>query len=124
MCIRDSLYPAEQAALEAQFNVLPAAQQTTLTNLLTEVRRLARDFFDNQLRKQPLRLEGEAGFLEEADFDDLFAPLTPLQAFAAGDSDAELAAKRAANEAISRANEEELRRRRGRIAQALSLIHI
>ena len=115
---RGVLYPAEQAALEAQFNVLPAAQQTTLANLLTEVRRLARDFFDNQLRKQPLRLEGEAGFLEEADFDDLFAPLTPLQAFAAGDSDAEIAAKRAANEAISRANEEELRRRRGRIAQA------
>lgn len=53
----------------------------------------AREFFDNHLKKQKLRLDAEAGFLEESDFNSLFS-------------------------AIPAGNLTELQSRRDRIAQA------
>jgi hypothetical protein len=75
----------------------------------------ARDFFDNHLRKQKLRLEGEAGFLDDADFSALFGELKPLTTILSTDNQAEVNSKRAKME---REILEELQRRRYRIGQA------
>lgn len=57
---------------------LPAPVAQVFARLLDDLQAQARTFFDNHLKKQKLRLEAEAGFLDDADFDTLFAPLQPL----------------------------------------------
>ncbi len=115
---RGVLLPAERAALQAQFGGLPAGQRGTLAALLDNAAQQALDFFDSQLRKQPLRRAEDAGFLDRADFDVLFAPLAAPTAILPGDTPAEVAAKEAANAASERSNQAELRNRRMRTAAA------
>jgi hypothetical protein len=113
---RGVLFAAEQTALETQFNALPAAKLATLRALLTNVRQQARDFFDNQLKKQPLRRPDETGYLEEIDFAGLFELLKPLKLILPTDTEAQAEAKRLENEAITEENRLELEGRRVRIA--------
>ena len=61
-----------RAGLEARH---PA---TLFAELMQDAEAQAREFFDNQLKKQKLRLDDEAGFLDEGDFSKLFDPLKPL----------------------------------------------
>lgn len=77
-----------------------------------------REFFDDQLRKHAVRVADDAGFLDEADFDSLFAPLQPLLEIPSTDSDQEIEAKQVANDKIHGGNLAQLQRRRNRVAQA------
>ena len=115
---RGVLLPAARTALLAQLNTLPVGQHATLAALLDDVAQQALDFFDSQLRKQPLRRVDEAGFLDRADFDGLFAPLALPAAILPGDDPAQVAAKEAANALVERNNQVKLQDRRGRIAAA------
>ncbi len=86
------------------------------------------EFFANHLLEQPLRVDGEVGFLKADDFDVLFAPLektSDAQLIAATDTNDQIAAKEAQNEAISAQNEETQKKnnatlegRRHRIAES------
>ncbi|MGE3163992.1 MAG: neuraminidase-like domain-containing protein [Planctomycetota bacterium] len=119
LTVRGVLVDPAKTAMRTRFDaVLTAAQKQTFADLLDGVERQAREFFDNQLKKQTLRLDGEAGFLEDADFPKLFAPLDPLTQILSTDTQAEVDFKRAENEKIERENLEELRKRRYRIGQA------
>ena len=115
---RGVLFKDQEDKLLASFAAaLNAQQKLAFAGLLAGVRQLARDFFDNQLKKQQLRLDGEAGFLEEKDFAALFLPLKPLQKLAVEDTDQQIADKLAENETIERENQQELQKRRARIAK-------
>jgi hypothetical protein len=78
----------------------------------------ALEFFGSHLKKQTLGISGEAGFLEDADFASLFAPLSPLKPISSTESPAEVAAKQKENQQIEEKNQKELQRRRYRIGQA------
>jgi hypothetical protein len=119
LTVRGVLFDPAKTAMQGNFDgALTAPQKLTFAKLLDGVERLARDFFDNQLKKQTLRVDGEAGFLEEADFLKLFAPLDPLTAILSTDTQAEVEFKQAENENIQRKNLAELQQRRHRIGQA------
>jgi hypothetical protein len=119
LTVRGVLFDLAKTAMKASFDaVLTAPQKQAFADLLDGVQMLARDFFDNQLKKQKLRLDGEAGFLEEADFATLFSPLEPLKELLSTDSLAELEFKRGENEKTEKKNQEELQKRRDRIAKA------
>ena len=117
--IRGVVFDPAKAALNAKFDaILNAAQKQVFSELLDEHERLTREFFENQLKKQPLRLAGEAGFLEDADFDDLFAPLKLLEKIKSTDSPAEIESKLKKNQETEEKNQKELQKRRYRIGQA------
>ena len=117
--VRGVLSDSDKLAMEASFDaMLNAPQKSAFAELLDSVQKLAHEFFDNNLRKQRLRLEAEAGFLEGADFDTLFSPLEPLKAILPNDTPAEANAKHSENERIEKRNQAELQKRRYRIAQA------
>ena len=119
LTIRGVLFDPAKTAMKTSFDaVLTASQKQAFAQLLDGVERLAREFFDNQLKKQKLRLDGEAGFLEDADCVKLFAPLDPLTEILSTDTQAEEDFKRTQNEKIERENLEELQKRRYRIGQA------
>ncbi|OLR93852.1 neuraminidase-like domain-containing protein [Actinokineospora bangkokensis] len=69
--VRGVLTDEQRAALVA------AHPGPALPALLDAARAEARAFFDATLRKQRLRLDDEAGFLDDADFATLFAPVIP-----------------------------------------------
>ena len=98
--------------------VLTASQKQTFADLLDSVERQAHEFFDKQLKKQTLRFDVEAGFLDDADFPQLFAPLDRPIPILSTDTQAQIDSKRAGNEEIERKNLDELQKRRYRIAQA------
>lgn len=109
----------EKAAMKSRFDAaLTEAQKQAFATLLDGVQKLTREFFDNQLKKQRLRLDGEAGFLEETDFDALFSPLEPLKEILPTDSPVEADSKRDENEKIDKKNQKDLQTRHNRIAQA------
>lgn len=115
----------DPAPLKAKFQaVLSAGQNATFDLALREQARLAREFFDAHLKKQRLRVDGEAGFLEESDFTgaapvrSLFAALEPMVPSLATDSAAEVALKEQANRDAESRNQVELQDRRVRIARA------
>lgn len=119
MTVRGVLFDPAKTAMKTSFDaVLTAPQKQAFAQLLDGVEMLAREFFDNQLKKQKVRLDGEAGFLEDADFVKLFAPLDPLTEILSTDTQAEVDFKRTENEKIERKNLEELQKRRHRIRQA------
>jgi hypothetical protein len=119
LTVRGVLFDPAKTAMKTSFDaVLTTPRKQTFANLLDGVERLAREFFDNQLKKQTLRLDGETGFLEDADFSKLFAPLEPLTVILPTDSQEEVDFKRTENEKTERKNLEELQRRRNRIGQA------
>ena len=119
LTVRGVLFdPAKKAMKDSLDSVLTTDQKQVFAELLDGVQKLAREFFDNQLKRQTLRLDGEAGFLDDADFPELFAPLEPLTPILSTDTPTELDFKRAENEKIGRRNLEELQKRRYRIGQA------
>lgn len=61
----------------------PHVPSPLLTRLLEQVQQQARDFFTQHLRKSASGAVPASGFLDDADFDTLFAPL-PADAMAAG----------------------------------------
>lgn len=65
----------KQALINQVGHLLSANQKPVFASLLDSTQQLAKDFFDNYLKKQPLRSNDEAGFLVQARFDELFAPL-------------------------------------------------
>lgn len=93
-------------------------QQKVFASLLDNIQNLARDFFDNQLKKQPLRLNDEAGFLEDSDYEELFQALTPLKKILPTDTPEEITNKVQQNEDIERENQKSMQQRRYRTAQA------
>ncbi len=99
---------------------LSTAQKPVFKDLLAGLRQQAQAFFDAQLKKQPLRREGEAGFLDDADFETLFRPLKPLTQIAPGDNPQAVAEKRKQNEQIEAQNQATLAARRARIAAAFT----
>lgn len=112
LTIRGVLFPAEKGRLKALF---PAP---IFSGLLDDLEKQARLFFDNRLLKQKLRLDGEAGFLDDNDFKTLFEALKPLLKIAPGDAPPQIDAKLKENEKIQQENQIELQGRRARIAQA------
>lgn len=74
LTFRGVLFDATKNSLKAAINpALSGAQQTLLAALLDDVQQQARAFFDQHLRKQT-GAQPESGFLENADYDLLFAP--------------------------------------------------
>lgn len=119
LTFRGVLFEDQKTELQTIFDaLLTAPQRPAFAELLGGVQTLAREFFDNQLKKQKLRLEDEAGFLEDGDFSQLFLPLAPLIRILSTDNEDEIKAKVTANEQIQRENLTELQSRRDRIAQA------
>jgi len=78
----------------------------------------ALEFFDTQLKKHAVRVDYDAGFLEEGDFNSLFGPLKALLEILATDTEQQINDKQLANDVIRRENLAELQRRRNRIAEA------
>lgn len=75
LTFRGVLFDPQKNALKAAINpTLTSAQQTLLAELLDDVQHQARAFFDRHLRKQT-GAQPESGFLEDADYDLLFAPM-------------------------------------------------
>jgi len=71
---RGVLFDAQKNALKAAVNpALTSAQQTLFAALLDDVEQQAQAFFNLHLRKQS-GTQLESGFLENADYDLLFAP--------------------------------------------------
>lgn len=114
---RGVLFAAQKAELETKFNaVLTKPQLLVFAELLGSVQKQAREFFDNQLKKQKLRLDDEAGFLEDGYFKGLFLPLKPLRKLLPTDTPKEVNDKLQENEAIEQENQATLQQRRYRIA--------
>jgi hypothetical protein len=119
LTFRGVLFEDQKTELQTNFDAqLTPPQRVAFAALLGGVKTLAREFFDNHLKQQKLRLEAEAGFLEDGDFTSLFRPLTPLLEILSTDTEAQVAAKLTENERIQRENLTELQARRDRIAQA------
>jgi hypothetical protein len=119
LTFRGVLFDAQKTELQTRFDaVLTAQQELAFVELLGGVKTLAREFFDNQLKKQVLRLDVEAGFLEDGDFSLLFLPLNPLKKILSTDTQQEINYKLEENENIQRENLTVLQLRRNRIAQA------
>jgi hypothetical protein len=119
LTFRGVLFQPQKAELQAAFNpALSPEHQLAFAELLEGVMAAPRVFFDNHLKKQTLRLDGEAGFLDEGDFGSLFGPLKPLKRILPTDTPQEIENKRLANEAIQADNLVELQRRRNRVAEA------
>jgi hypothetical protein len=106
------LFQAEKDRLKGLFPTPVFAD--LLDNLTTQIR----SFFDNHLKKQKLRLDDEAGFLDEDDFEALFAPLKPLLNIASDDTQQQIDQKLEDNQKIEEENQTTLRERRYRIALA------
>ncbi|SFE35463.1 neuraminidase-like domain-containing protein [Nitrosomonas sp. Nm166] len=122
LTVRGVLFDPAIGTMRASFDtVLTGEQKSVFADLLDSVKKNARDFFDNHLKKQKLRLDGEAGFLEEDDFADvggLFSPLTSLKEILTEDDIEVVKAKLEENAKIEKENQEMLQTRRHRIAQA------
>lgn len=119
LTLRGVLFADQKTELETKFNaVLSEPQISAFAELLGNVQKQARDFFDNQLKKQKLRLEGEAGFLEDSDFKELFYPLKLSKKILPTDTPQEVNAKLQENEEIEQENQATLQQRRCRIAGA------
>lgn len=75
LTFRGVLFDAQKNALKAAVDpALSGPQQTLFANLLDDVQKQARAFFDQHLRKQA-GTPPESGFLENSDYDLLFAPV-------------------------------------------------
>lgn len=119
LTVRGVVLGPAKAALKAKFDAtLNATQKQVFADLLDELEKAAREFFERQLEKQRLRLAGEAGFLDAADFATLCAPLQPLKRIDPTDSPAEVASKEKENQETEEKNQKELQQRRHRIGQA------
>ncbi len=119
LTFRSVLFELQKTELQAAFDsALTSVQRLAFAELLGGVMAQPREFFDNELKKQRLRLDGEAGFLEEGDFSSLFLPLPPLKRILPTDTEQEITDKLLANEVIQGENLAALQRRRNRIAQA------
>jgi hypothetical protein len=119
LTFRGVLFEAQKSALQTKFApVLTGPQQLVFADLLDSLKKQAREFFDNQFKKQKLRLDGEAGFLDDSDFGSLFQPLKPLKKILPADTLQEIEQKQQENLAIEQENQATLQQRRDRIAQA------
>ena len=117
LTVRGVVFDPVKAAMKAAFDpALSASQKQAFSDLLDRLERDAREFFANQLGKQRLRVAGEAGFLEDADFETLFKPLEAPLVVLPADSAAEVDSKQRENEAIQKRNDEEAQKRRNLIA--------
>ncbi|MEJ7870614.1 MAG: neuraminidase-like domain-containing protein [Rubrobacteraceae bacterium] len=112
LTLRGVLFQTEKDRLKDQFS------SPVLADLLADLEKQARLFFENNLRKQKLRLDDEAGFLEKGDFKKLFEPLKPLLKIASGDTQRQINNKLKKNEKIEQENQAKLQGRRYRIAKA------
>jgi hypothetical protein len=75
LIFRGVLFDAQKNDLKAAVNpVLSGTQQTLFANLLDDVQGQVRVFFDQHLRKQT-GSQPEGGFLDDVDYDLLFAPV-------------------------------------------------
>ncbi|MET8093018.1 neuraminidase-like domain-containing protein [Micromonospora sp. NPDC005220] len=124
--------PADAAAvtpeyLQDELGLLAPPETVARLLRLIEVREVpaestddpaVRAFFDDHLRKQPVRLAGDAGFLDDADYPGLFAAGEKTTPVTEADTPEQAAAKRAANEAVRERNRAEAQRRRVRVAEA------
>jgi peptidoglycan hydrolase-like protein with peptidoglycan-binding domain len=112
---RGVLFQTEKDRLKALF---PSLIFSDLLDDLEKQATQARLFFDNHLQKQKLRLDGEAGFLDDGDFQILFEPLKPLLKIEPGDTQQQIDDKLKENEKIKQENQTTLQGRRDRIARA------
>ncbi|GIX46749.1 MAG: hypothetical protein KatS3mg131_0960 [Candidatus Tectimicrobiota bacterium] len=75
LTFRGVLFDAHKNALKAAVSAsLTATQQSVFAELLDDVQQQARSFFDRHLRRQS-GVQPESGFLENADYGLLFAPV-------------------------------------------------
>ena len=115
LTFRGVLFDAEKKALMARLpKPVPPNQHVEsplLGKLLDDVQQQARSFFDDNLKKQTLRLDDEAGFLDEDDFDSLFGPLEVLQKIKPDDSPEDVENKLKENAKIEQRNREKLQQR-------------
>ncbi len=95
----------------------PHVPSPVFGELLDDLQLQARVFFDKQLQKQKLRLDGEAGFLDDSNFNKLFEPLKPLLKIAPGDTQQQIDDKLKENEKIEQENAEELQGRYQHVAK-------
>jgi hypothetical protein len=110
------IFDAQKEELKARF------VSDLLGNLLDDVQAQAQSFFDNNLRKQRLRLDDdagdyEAGFIENSDFKDLFEPMKQLVKISPNESQKLINEKLKENEMIEQENEKTLQ---GRWARAIN----
>jgi hypothetical protein len=118
LTFRGVLSDVQKTALKTLYNTLPAPQKTLFAELLEGVQQAARTFFETQLKKQQVRLNDDRGFLQDSDYQTLFAPLTPLVKIQPGDNQAAIDAKNLGNIAIEQENQKLLQQRRARLAVA------
>lgn len=118
LTLRGVLFATEKADLEARVGTaLSMDQQSVLSDLLEGVRAKAREFFDNNFKKQPLKPDGGAGFFDETDFDVLFRHLKEPQKIEPDDTEEIISAKKSESEKIEQENQKDLEARRFHIAQ-------
>lgn len=118
LTLRGVLFATEKADLESRVGTaLSMDQQSVLSDLLEGVRAKAREFFDNNFKKQPLKADGQAGFFDETDFDVLFRHLKEPQKIEPDDTEEIISAKKSENEKIEQENQKDLEARRFHIAQ-------
>jgi len=122
LTVRGVLFDDRKAALEAALPVAPPpgphVPSPLFAELLDDVQAQARSFFDATLRKARLRVDDDAGFLDDAQYQVLFEPLAAPIAIDPADTDAQAAAKQAQNQATDEANFKLLAARRLLVAQA------
>jgi len=116
---RGVLLDAENKELQARLETeLTDPQKKTFAALLGHTQRLAHEFFDNHLKRQPLSLDVEAGFLDENSYDSLFAPFEVLREILSTDTEEEIKEKLEKNEIIESDNQISLQERYFQIAQS------
>jgi hypothetical protein len=114
LTFRGVLLEPQKTELPAKFSTVPIV----FLELLEDIQKQAQDFFDNHLKKQKLRIEDEAGFLEANDFEKLFSPLMPLEKILSSDTETEINNKLENNRLIEEQNQETLQQRYNTIGQA------
>lgn len=115
LTFRGVLFQTEKDRLKNRF---PSPVFADLLDDLEKQAVQARRFFDTHLRKQKLKSDDEAGFLDDGDFKELFESLKPLLKVAPGDTQQQIDDKLKENERIEQENQTKLQARRDRVAGA------
>jgi hypothetical protein len=118
MTVQGVLSDSQIEAMKNRFaQDLNETQKTVFNELLSNVQKLAREFYDNHLKKQILRPNLETGFLNDNDFEKLFGPLDSPQQILSEDSEDKFDTKQKEDEIVKK-NQEELQKRLYSIAEA------
>ncbi|RPI94811.1 MAG: hypothetical protein EHM40_05340 [Chloroflexi bacterium] len=116
---RGVLFDAQKIELQERLAPeLTDPQEKVLAALLDSIQKLAREFFDNHLKRQTLSLNVEAGFLDENTYDELFAPFEALWQILSTDTEEEVSQKLEESAIIESNNQNSLQQRHLHLAQS------